>query len=257
MRLWIGPVCPLNSNFKCLGKLAVMARSILWNEGNYIFLSLQNQRFDQLLRDLIRNGISHSFSNLFYYHVPKSQKRNTLMYTRHQSTSSTHQMLKSTRSVRLELSEQIKTLICHSYPKIAAQLPHSIHSQLSFDDQSIDSWSIPLLAHTGTPFSSHEPSFIYANQSALDLFAYTQDQLLGIPSRLSAEPVEREARDRMMKEAAEKGFVSDYEGIRITSDGRRFRIWDALIWNLQDPQGRMVGQAACLPRWEFLSTEKE
>ena len=45
-----------------------------------------------------------------------------------------------------------------------------------------------------------------------------------MPARKTAEPAEQAARDRFLAEVRKGGFVNDYEGIRISSTGRRFRI---------------------------------
>jgi hypothetical protein len=50
----------------------------------------------------------------------------------------------------------------------------------------------------------------------------------------------------------EHGFVDDYSGIRISKNGRRFRIRQATVWNLVDASGAFAGQAATFGRWEFL-----
>jgi hypothetical protein len=71
-----------------------------------------------------------------------------------------------------------------------------------------------------------------------------------MPSRLSAEPLAREERARLLARVAARGYVDDYTGVRISSTGRRFRVRDATVWNLTDEQGYYRGQAACLRRWE-------
>ena len=69
------------------------------------------------------------------------------------------------------------------------------------------------------------------------------------PSRLTAEAMLHEARERRLTETARRGFVSGYEGIRISATGRRFRILDVTIWNVNDASGRAIGQAATFARW--------
>ena len=41
-----------------------------------------------------------------------------------------------------------------------------------------------------------------------------------------------------------QGFIDDYAGIRISAKGRRFRIGNAIVWNLIDADGVRRGQAA-------------
>ncbi len=103
-------------------------------------------------------------------------------------------------------------------------------------------WSLPrvVLAH-GT---ESDPLFFYGNHLALELFELTPEQLIAMPSRLSAEPLRREERAQLLARVAENGFIDDYSGIRVSSSGRRFRIHDAVVWNLIDASGKLHGQAA-------------
>ena len=43
--------------------------------------------------------------------------------------------------------------------------------------------------------------------------------------------------------------MDDYSGIRISKTGRRFRIEQAIVWNLTDGVGNQLGQAATFDRW--------
>ena len=61
-----------------------------------------------------------------------------------------------------------------------------------------------------------------------------------------------EERERLLARAEAHGFVDDYSGVRITADGRRFRIHDCILWNVLDDNGQKIGQAACFDRWEWL-----
>jgi len=98
-----------------------------------------------------------------------------------------------------------------------------------------------------------DPILNYGNRTALALWETDFESLTQMPSRLTAEPMEREERARLLARTAEKGFVDDYQGVRISRTGKRFRIARAIIWNLEDDQGRRVGQAATFGRWEPLS----
>ncbi len=97
-----------------------------------------------------------------------------------------------------------------------------------------------------------DPVLNYGNGAALALWETTAEQFLATPSRLTAEPMLREERERMLAQAARDGFFAGYEGVRISSAGRRFRIFDGTIWNLSDADGRDIGQAATFARWEHL-----
>ena len=98
-----------------------------------------------------------------------------------------------------------------------------------------------------------DPIFNYANQTALTLFEMTWAEFTALPSRLSAEAPYREERDRLMAEVERNGFIADFSGIRISKNGRRFRIEDALVWNLLDDEGNVCGQAAMFDQWHFLA----
>lgn len=104
--------------------------------------------------------------------------------------------------------------------------------------------------------SSHDggadPVLYYGNRTALALFGMAWDEFVGTPSRFTAEPENRDERARMLERAARQGYIDDYSGIRISKDGRRFRIQQAIIWNLVDEQGVSHGQAATFERWTCL-----
>ncbi len=92
--------------------------------------------------------------------------------------------------------------------------------------------------------------FNYANRTALTLFEYTWDELIGQPSSTSAEPVHQDERRRLLDEVARQGFIQNYTGIRISKTGRRFRIINATVFNLLDNSGRYLGQSATFTRSE-------
>jgi len=94
-----------------------------------------------------------------------------------------------------------------------------------------------------------DPIFNYANCTAQELFGYPWATFVGLPSRLSAEPVAREERERLLQRVAEQGYIDDYTGVRVAADGRRFRIQQAVVWNLIDGTGALQGQAACFHQW--------
>lgn len=97
-----------------------------------------------------------------------------------------------------------------------------------------------------------DPIFNYANQKALDLFEMQWKDFVQLPSRLSAEEMERGARARLLERVTRYGFVDDYAGVRISSSGRRFIVRNATVWNLLDEGGLYRGQAALLKDWEYL-----
>jgi hypothetical protein len=97
-----------------------------------------------------------------------------------------------------------------------------------------------------------DPILNYGNQPALDLWEMELETLLQTPSRMTAEPVHRDERARLLERTSRDGFVDDYRGIRIASTGRRFLIEKAIVWNLVNGDGDRVGQAATFSDWVFL-----
>lgn len=97
-----------------------------------------------------------------------------------------------------------------------------------------------------------DPILNYGNQAALNLWQLNWQEFTRMPSRLTAEPMERQERDRLLQEAASQGYIKGYRGIRIASTGRRFEIANAHIWDLLAPNGQKRGQAAMFDRWQFL-----
>jgi hypothetical protein len=105
-----------------------------------------------------------------------------------------------------------------------------------------------LLSHNNDP----DPLMSYANRAGLALFELSWEQLVVMPSRLTAEAPVRQERERLLQRVASRGYIDDYSGIRISRSGRRFRIDRATIWNLTDEVGNYLGQAATFADWEFL-----
>ena len=93
------------------------------------------------------------------------------------------------------------------------------------------------------------PILNYGNQTALNLWEIDWAHLTKMPSRETAEPMHREERELFMTRVKRDGFVTGYEGIRISKSGKRFRIEDALIWNIIDEKGSVCGQAATFSKW--------
>jgi hypothetical protein len=97
-----------------------------------------------------------------------------------------------------------------------------------------------------------DPILNYGNQTALKLWETTWDNFILMPSRLTAEAVNRETRADMLEQAATKGYIDNYRSVRISTTGKRFLIERAIVWNLQDRGGNKCGQAATFSHWTFL-----
>lgn len=94
-----------------------------------------------------------------------------------------------------------------------------------------------------------DPVLNYANATALRLWEMDWDTFVQTPSRLTAEPLHRDERARLLERTRRDGYVDDYAGIRVSQSGRRFQIEQAIVWNLVDAAGTHRGQAATFDRW--------
>ena len=117
------------------------------------------------------------------------------------------------------------------------------------DTQRLMNLDSVILSHDG----GAEPTFVYANKAAAGLWRMPIDELVGMPSRLSAPPEHRAERATMLSDAAQSGILFGYRGERIASDGTRFIIDDATLWTVDGyPTG--PGQAVVFSRWTFVET---
>ncbi len=111
-------------------------------------------------------------------------------------------------------------------------------------------WNAPcvIVAHG----SEADPVFFYGNRLALEVFAMDFAGFTHLPSRYSAEPLVREERSRLLERVRRDGFIDDYAGVRISASGQRFRIEQAVVWNLIDKEGVCHGEAATFDRWQMI-----
>jgi len=105
-----------------------------------------------------------------------------------------------------------------------------------------------ILAHD----AAEDPVFTYGNLAAQRRFELSWAELTALPSRCSAEPLDRAERARLLEAVARRGFIDDYAGVRVSRTGRRFRIERTVVWNLVDEAGRRLGQAAAFDHWTDL-----
>lgn len=104
-----------------------------------------------------------------------------------------------------------------------------------------------VLSHDGAA----DPVFVYANRAAADLWRMRMDELVGMPSRLSAPPEHRQSRATMLADAASSGVLHDYAGERVASDGSRFVIEGATLWTVDGYPDR-PGQAVVFRNWRAI-----
>lgn len=100
-----------------------------------------------------------------------------------------------------------------------------------------------------------DPVLNYGNRAALALWEMDWEELCRTPSRLTAEPVNQAERAKMLEAAAVRGAIEDYRGIRISKTGRRFRVEEAVVWNVVDSRHCLVGQAATFSRWRYVDRQ--
>ncbi|MBJ6611682.1 MAG: MEKHLA domain-containing protein [Candidatus Thiothrix moscowensis] len=112
----------------------------------------------------------------------------------------------------------------------------------------LDDAPFVLLSHN----TAADPVFTYGNRAALQLFALDWATLTHLPSRYSAEPLAREERAHLLQTVSRQGYIDNYAGVRIASNGQRFLIQNAIVWNLRDIQGNHTGQAAFFDQWHYI-----
>ena len=142
----------------------------------------------------------------------------------------------------IDLGERLPLLV-QSFLRLTGQ-------RLTAADTTEALWAAPrvIVAHG----RGDDPLFFYGNRLALEVFETDAAHFVGMPSRYSAEPVNRAERDRLLARVSRDGFIADYAGVRISARGRRFRIEQAVVWNLIDAAGTLHGQAATFERWVLL-----
>lgn len=97
-----------------------------------------------------------------------------------------------------------------------------------------------------------DPILNYGNKAALDLWELTWEDFIKMPSRLTAEPVNRIDREFLLEQVRQNGFIDTYSGVRITGSGRRFLIERGTVWNIMDDVNNYIGQAATFSKWKYI-----
>ena len=132
----------------------------------------------------------------------------------------------------------------------------SITGAVLYDDTYSDQYRSYLLYHAPYVVVSHgmqqDPIFNYANLTAQQLWKLDWNQFTALPSRLSAEADLSKNRQRLLEEAAQKGYIDNYSGVRISFKGMRFLIENVLLWNLKNETNEKIGQAALFRNWTNL-----
>ncbi len=148
---------------------------------------------------------------------------------------------------RAEQWQKHTHLLLNSYEKWVGR---PLISRLALEADARELFLSPfvVVAH-GT---EEDPLLNYGNQAALELWEMSLSELLGTPSRKTAESVHRDERAELLRRTKEFGFIDDYSGVRVSSSGRRFKIHKATVWNVVDADDTYVGQGAAFKAWETL-----
>mgnify|MGYP002784577278 CR=1 FL=1 len=138
--------------------------------------------------------------------------------------------------------------LIHSFHHWTGQTLISPHGTPEKTAQALFEAAFVVVSH-GT---EDDPVLNYGNQTALDLWEMDWQHFTQTPSRFTAEPMERSERSRLLQEAREKGYISNYEGVRISSTGKRFQIRNVILWDVLDEKQVRCGQAATFDTWKPL-----
>ncbi len=103
----------------------------------------------------------------------------------------------------------------------------------------------PVLAHN----NAKDPCINYANKAALQLWGRQWDEMIGMPSKLTAPRKERANRLTLLNQAKIHQGISNYQGVRINKKGQLFMIKNARIWTIWNGNGIACGQAATFDTW--------
>jgi MEKHLA domain len=105
-----------------------------------------------------------------------------------------------------------------------------------------------LLSHN----HAEDPILNYGNQRVLDLWEMSWAELIQMPSKETAKPIDRQARSVFMEQVRSQNYVSGYSGIRISKTGTEFKILDGTVWNVFTSDGNLDGQAAWFKSYESI-----
>ncbi|PHV61203.1 MEKHLA domain-containing protein [Cyanobacterium aponinum UTEX 3222] len=139
-------------------------------------------------------------------------------------------------------------ILLNSYKRLLNKELIERNEDLLTDSKNLYNADFVVLSHNNKP----DPIYNYGNQQALDLWEMNWQQLIQTPSRNTTEPISREEREALLKEANLKGYITNYGGVRVSSTGKRYLIQDITLWNLFDSNGEYCGQAATFSHWQKL-----
>ena len=97
-------------------------------------------------------------------------------------------------------------------------------------------------------------SVLAETRDGSDLKNKSWNEMIGMPSRLTAPKEERSKREDDLNAVRRSHFIKGYQAIRINSKGQLFQIKNAKIWTLLDLNGRAYGQAATFDSWHMIKS---
>jgi hypothetical protein len=150
---------------------------------------------------------------------------------------------------KLKAIAQHSLRLCRSFHYWTGKSLIEVCGPLAEQAQALFAAPFVVVSHGTEP----DPILNYGNRQALELWEMDWDHFTATPSRCTAEPVEQSDRERLLAQAKSQGFISNYQGVRISSSGRRFSIQNVIIWDVLDEEERCCGQAATFHEWQFLS----
>lgn len=156
-------------------------------------------------------------------------------------------MVNQQETIPPSVTEEHTRLLIETYHRWTGQALMEIDEMLPLAPQLFTTKNVIVLSH-GT---QADPVLNYGNEMALSLWEMDWAEFTRTPSRFTAEPMERSARQQFFKAVTEQGYVDIYTGIRVSSTGRRFYIEQATVWNLIDRQGDYHGQAAAFRHYRY------
>lgn len=137
--------------------------------------------------------------------------------------------------------------ILDSYESVIGK-PLIKRSTAAEDFKDVNDGKFALLAHNNL----NDPIFMYGNEFALHLWEISFNDFVKMPSRLSAEEDLRSVRAAMLNAVDAKNYYDAYEGTRVSTSGKKFKIKNVTVWNVFDEHKNKIGQAAYFKSVEFL-----
>jgi hypothetical protein len=125
-----------------------------------------------------------------------------------------------------------------------------VDSTLSLEQQAQQLFEAPFVVASHD--ASADPVLNYGNMKALRLWEASWVEFVAMPSRLTAEVIQQDERRQLLDNVTVNGFIDNYQGVRITTKGRKFMIKQATVWNLLNETGEHCGQAVMFRNWDFL-----